>query len=82
MIENSVAKGNIAANIRRLLDDRGWSQSRLASATGEGEMQISRIARGRIMPSAAALARIAEAFDVSIDRLVASPPVKGMQKVS
>ncbi len=82
MIDNTKAIANIAANVRRLLQDRGWPQSRLATVTGEHEMQISRIVRGRMLPNAATLARIAEAFDVSIDRLVANPPVKRLAKVS
>jgi transcriptional regulator with XRE-family HTH domain len=82
MIENAEAVTNVAANVRRLLRDRGWPQSRLAGLTGEPEMQISRIVRGLILPNVATLARIAEAFDVSIDRLVARPPAKVLDEAS
>ena len=82
MIDDTTAKQNIAANVRRLLESRGWPQSRLASATGEQEMQISRIVRGCSVPNAVALARIAEAFDVSIDRLLAAPPESHLEKTT
>ena len=82
MINDEAAKKNLAENVRRLLRDRGWSQAKLAFLAGEGEMQISRIVRGKLMPNVATVARIAEAFDVSIDRLVGQPPERSLEVAS
>jgi len=76
MIEDNVAKRNIAANLHRLLDDRGWSQSHLSRLTGDPLMTVSRAVRGENLPGVGVLARFAEALDVSIDRLVGPPPRK------
>ncbi len=67
-------KQNIADNVRRLLRDRHWSQAELAKRTGENTMAISTVCGGKHVCRVGAIARIAEAFDVSIDRLVDDPP--------
>ncbi len=67
-------RDNIAANVRRLLSARGWSQFDLARNTGEKQQTINRICNAKNIPSAAILSRIAEAFDVSLDRLVSDSP--------
>lgn len=74
MISDETATANVAANVRRLLDQRGWTQSDLAKKTGESENNISRISRGLNVVRIGVLARVAEAFDVSTDRLLAPPP--------
>lgn len=76
VISDEQALRNISANIRRLLVDRGWTQLDLAERTGESSATLSRLTRGYHMPGAGLLARIAEAFDVSVDRLVNPPPKK------
>jgi transcriptional regulator with XRE-family HTH domain len=76
VIPDAAAKQNLSSNIQRLLADRGMTQKQLAEATGETEMTISRVVRGLHLPSVGIVARIAEAFDVSIDRIVARPPGK------
>ena len=67
---------NISANVRRLLTDRDWSQVELARKTGETQVAISYLVHGAHMPGTGVLARVAEAFDVSLDRLVGPPPKK------
>ena len=74
MVSDDQTKNNIAENLRRILESRGLEQKFLADATGENQMTISRIVRGKNVPGAGVLARIAEALDVSIDRLVQAPP--------
>ena len=76
VISDDQAKKNIAANIRRLLAARGWTQTDLSEAAHENKMTISNVCTGKHVPGAGLLARIAEALDVSIDRLVDSPPEK------
>lgn len=70
MISNEVAKENIPANVRRLLDAKQLSQADLARLTGENNMYISRVVRGEILPNAPALARIAEALGVTSEKLM------------
>lgn len=74
MLSDDEVKVNLAANLTRLLHDRDWSQSELARRTTDPIMTISRICRGQNAPTAGVLTRIAEALDVSIDRLVSPPP--------
>jgi transcriptional regulator with XRE-family HTH domain len=80
VVTDADAKKYIAANVARLLETRGWMQQDLAEATGENKMTISRVCRGIHVPSAALLARIAEALDVSTDRLIAPPPEFSLRK--
>jgi len=74
MISDETAVQNISTNLQRLLDDRGWTQAHLAKLTGESSTTITRVVRGLNKPGPGILARIAEALDVSIDRLVGPPP--------
>ena len=74
MIDDNQAKRNIAANLARLLEAREWTQSALARMIDEDQPRISQLLRAQHMPGAGLLARIAEAFDVSVDRLLGTPP--------
>ena len=74
MLTDEDAKRNLAANLQRLMENRLINQSQLARLTGEPVMTISRAFRGEHMPRASVLDRIAEAMDVSIDRLLGRPP--------
>jgi transcriptional regulator with XRE-family HTH domain len=76
MITDDEVRANIAANINRLLEDRGWSRAELARKTGDNQVTINLICNGRHVPRSGLLARIAEAFDVSMDRLAAEVPEK------
>ncbi len=76
MVTDKEARDNIAANTVRLLEARGWTQQDLADATGESKMAISNIVRAQYVTNAATLARIAEALDVTVDRLISAPPAK------
>jgi len=74
MIEDPQVKANLAANVARLLKDRGWTQADLAARTGDPETTISRVVRGLNVVGLGVAVRIAEAFDVSLDRLTGPPP--------
>lgn len=56
--------------VHELRKERGWSQAELASRISADAGQISRYENGRIAPSADAIVRLAEAFDVSTDYLL------------
>lgn len=66
----------IADNLRRILQDRELTQAALAAMTGDTEMMISRVCRGICTPGVGVVARIAEALDVSMDRLAGAPSKK------
>lgn len=71
MLNDKEAIQNISANIRFLLRERNWTQTRLHEITSEPQMTISRIVNGKNMPGAGTLARIAEALATSVDWLLA-----------
>ena len=75
MISDDEARQNLAVNLRRLLATRGMTQSQLAEAAHETQATISRIVNGSQLAGGGVLARLAEALDVSADRLLGSPPV-------
>ena len=79
MPTDSECKANLASNLQRILSERGLTQSDLARMTGDPVMTISRIYRGQNQCLAGVLARIAEALDVSSDRLLSTPPTKFSQ---
>jgi transcriptional regulator with XRE-family HTH domain len=76
MLTDDEVKANIAENVTRLLHDRGWSQSELSRRTGISQVAISLICSGQRLCGSGVLCRIAEAFDVSLDRLVNAPARK------
>lgn len=71
MITDDEVRVNIAANLSRILKNRGWSQRELCRKCGEKPMVVNAAINGRHIPRASTLARIAEALDVCMDRLVA-----------
>ena len=56
--------------IRELRKERGWSQGDLALMIGSDPHQLSRYENGRTTPSADAIVKVAETFDVSLDYLL------------
>lgn len=61
----------VGQRVRRLRQERGWSQAQLGSRLGAHQKQISSYERGVHVPSADVLIRMAELFDVSLDNLLA-----------
>ena len=60
----------LAERVKQLRTEHTWSQGDLAERVGADPAQISRYENGRITPSADALVRIAETFNVSCDYLL------------
>ena len=56
--------------IKKLRDSRGWTQSELAEKLGTDGRMISHYEKGKNIPSADILVKIAELFNVSIDYLL------------
>lgn len=66
----------IAANIRRLRKQRGWSQDALAREAGIDQNAVSLIENRRANPTIVAIEGLAKALGVPIAELLA-PPLKG-----
>jgi transcriptional regulator with XRE-family HTH domain len=66
---NDDLKQRLSSSIRRLLAQRGWSQSELARYAGVGSDNISRYLRGKYVPNAKHLGKIADAFGVVVSDL-------------
>jgi transcriptional regulator with XRE-family HTH domain len=76
VLTDTEAKTIIGENVSRFLAARGWSQAKLAVETKENEMTISRVVRGKNVPGAGLLSRIAEALNVSTEDLLRAPERK------
>lgn len=80
VLKDKQAIARVATNIDRMLRERGMSQRALAHATGETEMSISRLRRGKNEPGVGILSRVAEALGTSIDSLLSPPPKKNSSR--
>lgn len=69
MISKNDALRTVSDNVRSLMDERGWSVRELARQSENDPMTISRLCRATNMPTADAIFRIAEAFNVTMDHL-------------
>jgi transcriptional regulator with XRE-family HTH domain len=56
--------GLLAANVRRLLDEKGWSQLKLADECGIRPPAINAMMKGKHPPAAKTLQKIADAFGI------------------
>ena len=60
----------IHEKIKKLRQEKGWSQTQLANKLGVHSQHISRYERGNSNPSADTLSKFAEVFGVSVDYLL------------
>lgn len=65
---------DIGREIRRLREEKGWSQAKLAGAADMGTSGISQIETGARNPSAVTLSKIAEALGVEVAELFPKGP--------
>jgi transcriptional regulator with XRE-family HTH domain len=70
---NSAVSKALAANVRRLRKERGWTQDDLAAETRVEQAAISLIENGRANPTLLMLESIAKALDVAFVELFAAP---------
>ncbi|MHB8270984.1 helix-turn-helix domain-containing protein [Bradyrhizobium sp.] len=70
---NSAVSKALAANVRRLRKERGWTQDDLAAETKVEQAAISLIENGRANPTLLMLESIARALDVAFIELFAAP---------
>lgn len=73
VITDEQAKSWIAANVTRLMKERGLTQVDIAAITGEQQMRIWRLANGLNLPSSAVIKRVAEALETTVDELMSEP---------
>jgi transcriptional regulator with XRE-family HTH domain len=66
----ALAAKDIADRISRLRRARGWKQKELAAKIDSSLYQISKMERGRYIPRASTLLRLADAFSVTVDFLL------------
>ncbi len=71
MSERNGSDITFGQRVRRLRQERGWSQAQLGQRLGTHQKQISSYERSIHLPSAELLIRIAEMFGVSLDYLLA-----------
>jgi transcriptional regulator with XRE-family HTH domain len=71
---NSAVSKALAANVRRLRKERGWSQTDLAAETRVEQAEISLIENGRANPTLLMLESIAKALGVAFMELFAASP--------
>jgi len=60
----------ISDRIKQLRKEHAWSQDELSQKLGSDGRQISRYENGKFLPSAEAIIKLAEVFNVSIDYLL------------
>jgi len=60
---------NLARQLHALRRDRGWSQPDLAKKVGASAAMIGRYERGEMTPAVDVVAKLAAAFDVTMDHL-------------
>jgi transcriptional regulator with XRE-family HTH domain len=70
---NSAVSKALAANVRRLRKERGWTQDDLAAETKVEQAAISLIENGRANPTLLMLECIARTLDVAFVELFAAP---------
>ena len=61
---------NISEKIKKLRQEKGWSQTQLAKKLNTQSQNVSRYERGIFTPSTEALSKFAEVFGVSVDYLL------------
>jgi transcriptional regulator with XRE-family HTH domain len=61
---------NLAANLRRLRTERGWSQEEYADRSGLHRTYISDLERGARNPTILVVARLAAPFGIAPGRLL------------
>lgn len=82
MLTDDEIKANIQQNIDRLLKLRGWKQKDLAVRASVKESVISDVKCGKSVPGLSIALRIAEALDITVDRLASSPPEKNSKRTA
>lgn len=73
--------GQFCRRVREMRTERGWSLDALAQASGVSRSMLSQIERSRANPTLAVTLRIAHAFGVGLNDMVATPGATSMVEV-
>jgi XRE family transcriptional regulator, regulator of sulfur utilization len=65
--------GDLAINVWRVREERGWTQQQLAQRAGIKQPRIAEIERSDANPTLLTISRIAHALGVTPDRLLVNP---------
>lgn len=76
------AGARLAQRIRLEREARGWSQGDLAERSEVSKAMISKVERGEASPTAALLARLSGAFELTLATLLARAEAGGSRKVA
>jgi transcriptional regulator with XRE-family HTH domain len=80
MVDDPTAR--LAQRIRLEREARGWSQGELAERSEVSKAMISKIERGEASPTAALLAKLSGAFELTLAALLTRAEGQGGRKVS
>lgn len=75
------ATAELPGQLRRLRRAKNWTLEEVSAISGVSRSMLSQIERGEANPTLAVGFRIARAFGVSLDDLVATPPYEGIIEV-
>ena len=64
----------VGESIRRLRQERGWTQVELAERAALSPNYVARLERGELSPSFFVACRIAEAFEVALEWMLGAKP--------
>lgn len=64
---------NVGDQIREIRTRKGYSQEQLAEMANLNRVTIAKYESGKIEPGAQALARLADAFEITVDELLGRP---------
>jgi ribosome-binding protein aMBF1 (putative translation factor) len=65
----------LGRTVRRMREERGWSQGRLATAAGMTQSAVARFEAGGTVPTLPVLERLAKALDAELEvRISPRPP--------
>ena len=71
----------IGDKIKRLRQEKNWSQDQLAEKIDIGRRFISNYETGKNLPSASTLQKLAEVFGVSVDYLLSDEQTKNLASI-
>jgi transcriptional regulator with XRE-family HTH domain len=80
-VDDSQLRQAISCNVRRLLGERGLSQSALSRATGDPLTTINALVNAKCTTNIGTLKRIADALQVGVDQLL-EPTSKKSRRAS
>ena len=72
----------VGERVRAARLEKGWSQARLAKASGRTKLTILRLERGRSEPQLATLEAVAAALGMTLADLTAPPQVERGRRTS